>query len=255
MDNIFTNEDELLIAYIDGEIDAVSLSVVENRLSAESSLKAKLNSLLLAKEAVQQYGLKLQVGAIHKQMMKEQVQAPVRNLPPTRKMYRIVAAIAAAVLLFVAGYWFMQGQPENADKVFVANYMSYELPITRSESTETDVEKAYRNKDFRLVLNTVEKNKLSSPVVNFLTGMASMELGKIDNAITYFNKVIENNKSASSVYYNDESQYYLALAYIKNGNYEMAWKLLDIIRSDKQHIYNYKVTDKLLAQLKKLMKN
>jgi hypothetical protein len=82
--------------------------------------------------------------------------------------------------------------------------------------------------------------------------MAFAELRNNDSAIVEFKKVIAANKLAAKPVYNDEAEYYLALQYVRNKNYDYALELLNKINETPGHLYNDKVTDKLIRKVKTL---
>jgi len=62
---------ELLIQYMDGELQGETLISVEKAISLNPEVRAEFENLKLAREAVISYGLKKQVGELHKEMMSE----------------------------------------------------------------------------------------------------------------------------------------------------------------------------------------
>jgi tetratricopeptide (TPR) repeat protein len=254
MENNFTNNDELLMAYLDSEMTESQKSNFESQLAADPELMLRLNNLLYAREAIHQYGIKQQVAVLHAEMM-QQLQPPVRSISPLKKIYRLTAVAAAAILLFVTGYWFLHNQPVSAETIYSDNYTVYEMPITRGGTELSAMEDAYQNKNFALVLTLANKTVVMEPSGLFLAGAAAMEIKEFDKAITNFNSLLQNNKSTNSVSYNDEAEYYLALAYLKKDNYKEAFHLFAKINANKEHTFHAKATDKLLAKIKKLLKN
>jgi tetratricopeptide (TPR) repeat protein len=82
--------------------------------------------------------------------------------------------------------------------------------------------------------------------------MAYAELGDNTNAIANFKNVIEDNRQTKSALFNDEAEYYLALTYIRNKDYDYALDILKDIKDDPEHYYHQKVTSKLIRQVKLL---
>jgi tetratricopeptide (TPR) repeat protein len=254
MDKNFTNNEEILVAYLDGTLLAEEKNNVEQQLKADTNFQAQYDSLLLTRESIRQYGLKKQVAGIHQEMMME-MQAPVRNIAGVRKISRIAAAVAAAVLLVFAGYWFLNSSPASAEKVLAANYTTYEMPTTRDNGTATEIEKAYRAKDYKGVIQLAEAAQNNTAQAYFLAGVSAIELKNADKAVSHFLSLLELNKKTAQTAYNDEAEYFLSMAYIQQGNYKQAYSLLQKIKNELAHKYNSSVTDKLMSQVDKLMKN
>jgi len=253
MDNSTHNTSELLVQYLDGELSGSEKDDLEMQLKVDASLKAELESLQLAREAVGLYGLKQQVSAVHQQMMNE-LQAPVVKINPARRIVRYSMAIAASVLLIflsITAYIFFTLSP---DKLFADNYHSFELSTTRggNEAEPTAIEKAYREKNYKEVTDLT--TKWSEPDIRdeFLAGISSLELNKSSEAIHFFNGVIKLNETRDKPIYKDETEYYLALSYLKNKDYDLALELMNKIHNDPDHLYHKKITNKLILRVKML---
>jgi tetratricopeptide (TPR) repeat protein len=142
----------------------------------------------------------------------------------------------------------------SSQKVFASNYNSYELNTARDNDSVqvSPAEKAYREKNYRKTTELISNQSQISVKDNFLSGMAYLELGNGAKAIDNLKKVIAENELAKTNLFNDEAEYYLALAYIRNGDYDYALDLLRNIKEDPGHLYNKKMTGKLIRQVKML---
>jgi anti-sigma factor RsiW len=86
----------VLIAYIDGDLPDAEKTALEQRVAANTTLQAELESLQLAKMAMQSHGLRQDIATILEQMMKEP-QEETGHTILTRWMLGIMR-IAASVL-------------------------------------------------------------------------------------------------------------------------------------------------------------
>ena len=246
------NDDIILYQYLDGELSTGEKENLEKQLEINEAMRTSLERIREAREAVRYFGLHQQVGNIHADMMKELAISRQRKSSP-RKILRYTIAVAASLLLVIGAYVVYNFITLSSDKVFASRFQSYELVNMRGNQTEeTAMEKAYRQKDFRQVIAIQDKNKYESAEENFLSGMASMELKDNSHAIEYFKKVIDINKKGGKTQFKDEAEYYLALSYIRNKDYDYALDLLKSIKQDTGHAYNKKVTPKLLRQVRML---
>ena len=91
-----------------------------------------------------------------------------------------------------------------------------------------------------------------SPKGEFLCGAAALEVKDNSKAIKCFKEVLDMNRRSQQPVLNDESEFYLSLGYIRNGDYDFALALLNKIHDDVNHKYNKEVTGKLLRQVKML---
>lgn len=252
MSNSTHDMSEKLVQYLDGELSGNEKELLEKQLASDVSLADELQRLHTAREAVRLYGLRQKVSSIHGEMIKE-IRPGVRTMPKTRRTFRYSIAVAATVVLVLGLFFAYNFFTLSPGKVVASNYQSYELSTLRDTGSSfiSPIEQAYREKKYADVVNSAitESSKTSDL---FLKGLAYMELDDHGNAINNLRAVIENNQSASAELFMDEAQYYLALAYIKNKDYDPALDLLKKIRSTPGHIYQQMVTKKLIRQVRML---
>ena len=252
MDNSTPNMSEILLQYLDDQLTGVEKENLERQLAADPALQAELESLKATREAVRLYGLQQKVSGIHQQMM-EEMQTPVRRISSRKKIVRYSIAVAASVILIVAGIIGYNFYSLSPNKVFASNYRSYELTITRDGGNElSPAEKAYNEKNYREVLRIHNAGEDKTAKGEFLCGAASLELENNSMAIKCFNEVLDINKQSTTVILQDETEYYLALSYLRNKDYDLALELLRKIKDNPAHLYQEKVTGKLIRQVKML---
>jgi len=252
MDNSTPNMTTLLIDHIDGVLPATEKKQLEKQLAADSIVKEEWENLLGTTKAVKLYGLQQKIGTIHREMMTE-LQTPVRTISPVRRIVRYSVAVAASVLLVVLGITGYNFYKLSPDKVFADNYSFYELSNTRGAGSEmTAAEKAYREKNYKEVISIHDKRSEAGPQTEFLAGLSALELDNNSKAITCFKEVIETNRQTKDKLLEDEAEYYLSLSYIRNRDYDYALELMKKIQDDPGHLYNEKITSKLMRQVKLL---
>ncbi len=252
MDNSTPGMSEMLVQYMDGELQGTAKETLEQKLAADVALQQEFDSLLLSRESIRYYGIKEKVAGIHVQMM-EELKVPVRTLMPSKKFFRYVASVAASILLIVGGYMAFTFFNLSSEKVYSANYQKYELSTTRSNGTEeTVIEKEYRTGNYKEVIRINEAREDNAVKAKFLSGMAAMELSDNSKAIKSFNAVLAANKKAGTKTLNDETEYYLSLSYVRNKDYDAALDLMNKIKEDAGHIYHKEITTKLIRQVKLL---
>jgi tetratricopeptide (TPR) repeat protein len=139
--------------------------------------------------------------------------------------------------------------------VYNAQYVAYNIPVARGSNELSAIEGAYQNKEFLNVSSIASQLENLESKGLFLAGAAAMETNQFDKAITFFNSLLQKNTSDTTVDYNDDASYYLALAFLKKKDYVQSLALFSAIYKDKQHNYYSKVTEGLLIKIKKLMKN
>src|SRR6476469_8037456 len=102
MGNNDTNTD-LLLQYLDNELDDTTKAELEKRLANESALNEQLLRLQLSRQAVQLYGLKQRVKEIGSSFQKSETQAAPIRTAKVRNIGRWSFGVAAVLLLLVAG--------------------------------------------------------------------------------------------------------------------------------------------------------
>jgi hypothetical protein len=63
---------------------------------------------------------------------------------------------------------------------------------------------------------------------------------------------VSKNRDLKSPVFSDEAEYYLALSYIRNRDYDLAIPILEKIKDHPIHIYHEKVDAKLIRKIKML---
>lgn len=243
---------EILVQYLDGELSSVDAQKVEKQLSENPSLANELENLQLAREAVKMYGVRERVKSVHKEMMKE-LQPGVKAMSRQRKILRYSISIAAAILLIAGLFFAYNFFTLSKEKVFASNYHTYELPTFRDSSSgdQSSIEKAFREKEFGKVVN-VQKAGDYTIKEHFLRGISFLEIQNNASAVNEFRSVVDSNRAAGTSFFEDEAEYYLALTYLRGGNYKTAYRLLRLIKNNPDHLYYDMVTAKLMRQVKML---
>ena len=176
----------------------------------------------------------------------------IKKSSNVRSIIRYSVAGAASILLIfivIEGYKFYTLSPE---KLFAENYTAYELTTTRdgNDSTGSKIEKAYKEKNYSEVINLNRLSVLSIKDV-FLTGMAFLETKDYSRAVRSFQVVISDSKDNKAVL-KDEAEYYLALAYLQDRDYDQAIELMNAIHDNSLHAYTKKFSRKYINRVKRL---
>lgn len=159
-----------------------------------------------------------------------------------------ITAIASLLLLFVCieMYTFYR---LSSDRLFRENYAPYEL--TRNENDSTGIENAYRQKKYVEVIQ-INKNSILSVKDVFLTGISYLETNDLSKAISNFQVVIADIKDDKTATLKDTAEYYLAMAYVKNNDYDQAIELMNSISNNSIHPYNDRFSPKYINRVKRL---
>jgi hypothetical protein len=62
--------------------------------------------------------------------------------------------------------------------------------------------------------------------------------------------VLSLNTAAGATFFKDDTEYYLALSYLKNKEIKLAYPLFVSIYNNSDHLYNEKITAGMMRKLK-----
>jgi len=238
---------DLIEAYIDGGLDGQQKIMAEQALQQDAELQEKYEEMQLAVNAVKLSALNSQVKAIAQAHFLNSEAEPTVTIQPSAKVVNIkfyALRVAAVLLLVCASYIALEYLTVSPQKIYAEEFNNYDLPVSRGASKIAIIEQQYKSEQWEEVIQTVSSENLPDQKDLFLAGMSSMQLNKWESASNFFNKVISINSTAGKKAYQDESEFYLALTYLKMNNTDKAVSLLSSIRSTPEHAYN--------AQAKKL---
>ena len=178
-------------------------------------------------------------------------EATAKKIGKARRIVRYSVAVAASILLIfvcIVGYNFYRLSP---GRLFAENYTPYELTTTPDDSIESKIEKAYREKNYAEVIKLNANSVLSVKDI-FLTAISFLETDDPARAISNFQVVIADLKGEKNYVLKDAAEYYLALAYLKNNDYDQAIELMDMIHDNSSHSYSKKFSLKYIRRVKRL---
>ena len=170
-----------------------------------------------------------------------------------RRIVRYSVAVAASVLLIFVCIVVFNFYQLSSGRLFTEKYSVYELATARSEndSTESKIERAYREKNYVEVID-IHKNSVLSVKDIFLTGMAYLETNDLSKAISSYQVVLADVKGDKTNLLKDAAEYYLALAYLKNNDHDQAIELMNRIHDNSSHQYKSKFSRKYINKIKRL---
>ena len=241
---------DLLIQYLDGELEGEALQSIKNRIAAEPVLLEELENLRIAREAVSIYGLRKQIQGIHPDMMRELKE---KTKPAVTRMIFQYSIRIAAVLIIMFGisalYQYYTSSPE---KLFSEKYQAFELRETRSAQTN-HLEELYKAGNMDSVTARFSSLKNPLPEDYFLAGNAYLNSQQPAKAIETFINLQQLNKTSNQHMFEEDVEFYLALAYLDYGQPALALPILEKIHADQSHPYNRQVGNWFLLKLKRLI--
>jgi tetratricopeptide (TPR) repeat protein len=203
--------------------------------------------------AIQRFSTISQVEQIHKEFFTSA--ETVKKQPgKTIAMFSVKTLMrAASVLLFLAaGFIIYEIATLSGDKIHRDIYQSFSLNTGRDikEVSESIIIRQFRQNNFKAVIKSYTEIVIAGNREKFLAGYAYMQTNNYKEGISLMEAIIDSNKNANPPLYNDEAEYYLALAYLKTGANNKAYKYLSIIHNDINHTYHEKISWSVLIKSK-----
>ena len=223
-------DNEILVDYLDGNLNASEIATLETRLKQDMVLAEEWKYLQAAKEIVVLNEIRNRVSELsgqHRTIEQKHPGAVVRT------MFSRTLRVAAALVLITGIAAMYKYLTVNDRTLYNKQFNPYEIQIQRGESPASAVTRAYQEKDWKKTIRNYESETVKSNKSRFLAGMAQMELENFTAAISLFNQ----NLATDQADFREESEYYLSLAYLMNGQESNAMAIWSKIRSDSTHAY------------------
>jgi tetratricopeptide (TPR) repeat protein len=244
-DNSTNDVAEMLVRYMDGEMNEAERAATEKLLQDNAAIRERFQYFKEARRAIRSQGLKQRVKAIHQEYAQE-VSSNEKNKAKVVKPASFLKnwiSIAAIFVLAIVGYSTFQYVSTTTESVYSENFMAYQLPVNRGNTQADTLNALYNAGKYNGVINAFNALQSKDQKAYFLVGQAFLQLDNAKAAINAFKQVENINNSSIDKYFAQETDYYLALAYIKSGNIEAAEEKLNKITSNKQHLFYRKATN------------
>jgi len=165
--------------------------------------------------------------------------------------------IAASITLLLGlGIWFVSNTyfPSN-EQLYVQNFEPYRnivQPIVRGESSKTieySAFVAYENKNYHKAINLFNSvNNPNDNYIQFYKAMCLLSLNKSDDAIPVLLLIaMDNKQGSSSKNFTEMANWYLALAYLKNGDDDKALSQFSIVANHPTYTFKKEQAKQIIA--------
>lgn len=211
-------------------------------LELDKDFNTKVEDVKTMLLGIENQSLKEQLDEFHKDIPKTKVKKPKDN--KVRYLYYSKFAAAAAVIIAIGSIWFFS-TPQN-EKLY-ANYFKPDpgLPTTMSSTDNFDFYDAmvkYKHGDYNIAIDrwkVLSEQNPDNDTLNYFLGVAYMANKNTSEAIPFLERSVE--APDEFVFLND-SYYFLGLAYLKEGNIELAKKNLSLSQVDASKLILSKLT-------------
>lgn len=214
---------EIIERYINGSMTSQELKDFNQLLELDNEFKIKVEDI------------KTMLSGIEGQSLKEHLDEQHENIPKTidkKIKYLNFNKIAAAVAVIIAigSIWFFS-TPKN-EKLYANHFKPYpELPTTMSSTNNYDFYDGmmkYKHGDYNIAIDkwkVLSEQKPENDTLNYFLGLAHMANKNTSEAIPFLERSVE---APDEFVFLNEAYYYLGLAYLKEGNLELAKKNLSL---------------------------
>jgi tetratricopeptide (TPR) repeat protein len=185
--------------------------------------------------------LKLAIDTIRLNAINEKVLTVRRSLENkpenaiVRNIYRTCLRVAAILLLIVGSASVYKYIATNDRSVYERQFLNYELTNTRGAQNREAETEAYRAGNWNEVVKIYHSGNNNSNKNTFLAAMSEMQLDHFQEAVSLFEEVLYTKSDDHS--FQEETEYYLSLAYLMNHQDLKSIRLMNKIKADPNHTY------------------
>jgi tetratricopeptide (TPR) repeat protein len=244
-----STQTELLIKFLDRELEGNELKSLQEQLNANPELKEQLDRLRLSQEALRSFGLKMKIAGIHAEMMDQKPRHSNISRGITRKIFTYTVRIAAMVILVMGIAVMYQYFSASSQSLFEEKYRPFMLSQSRG-STAIGIETAYKNGNWPEVLKIFSETTVPDGATLFLAGNAFLHTGNSAKAIKCFQDLQQINNQYRTHIYEEDTEFYLALAYLAHQDPRSALPIFEKIEQDQGHPYHGRVSGWYLQRLR-----
>jgi tetratricopeptide (TPR) repeat protein len=244
--------DQLLKQAIKTE-DAKQILAANQVLDADAAITLHKQAVA----SIQRYKILQQVQQVQYEYLANQpIEQPSNNsgLPIKRGKLapiRMIAKIAAILILVLAVGLGYQYATNSSDKLYQELYHPYNVSITRAPGDAVNkIVSLYEASNYAGVIQAYTEQPINSTREKFFAAMAYAQTNQTSKAIALFEGILSFNQTSGTKLYNDETEYYLSLAYLKEKQNAKAYTILKSITNDPSHTYREAVDKWLMIRLK-----
>ena len=213
----------------------------ENKLQSNPKFKELVKDVKTMLIGIETQALKEQLDEFHKDLKNPTLKKPSSK---NRLLQWVRYAAAAILVVGLAGYLFF-GKPSN-EKLYVKYFKPDPgLPTTMSTDGNFEFYDAmvyYKHGDYDKAIKkwqALYAKQSNNDTINYFLGLAYMSNKSIKEAIPLLKKVVKTQKSFPFL---NEAHYYLGLAYLKEGQLDLAKENLSLSSTEP--------SKRLLSELK-----
>jgi len=213
-------EVELIKRYIQGQLSPEEKSAFEQQLTIDADLKREVERARLMIKGI----------AFSE---RDRLKTMLEQEKPSRPRYWY--AVAAVIPLLIISF-FLVNRPADPSAIyqeFYEPYGVYEFGQSRGTAETKDLERIafefYEEGEYEVALEKIKELQKEKPTIgyNLYVGICLLEMERLDEALDALREIQDSSK------YYEISQWYQALAFIKQEKFDQARELLDLLSKGK----------------------
>lgn len=245
------NNYTLIEKYLNGELNEEEILSFKTRLTEDTDFAQEYNlqksmNIFLEKDK-NAPALKKQFAKLGSEFFQEKNNEKVipidRKKGNRRSLYGMIGAIAAiALLLFI----FNPFQSGNLYDQYAAHQPLALTEKSTNASIATEAETFFNQKKYDLAYKNITmylQENSDDQKAQLVLGISALEIGKDEEARAIFQKIHEGNSALKNY-----GTWYLALAYLKNKDFDQTKNYLKQIPNSERSLYTK--AEKLLGEMK-----
>ena len=166
------------------------------------------------------------------------------KLTTLKRWVRVITAVTATALLVLIVWEVYQVYQLSTDKMFAESYMPYQMESSVTDSL-TSIEYHFQSKAYKEVIKESKRVFSVNDKEKLLVGLSYFETKQYLPAISWLKRLITSDNP-----YRQTAEYYLALAHLKNEDYDRAMELMEVMIKDNKHPYHDKFTNQMIKDLR-----
>jgi hypothetical protein len=223
---------EKLTDYLDNQMNHEDAAKIQVAISQNTGMAHEWQSLNMAVETIRLDAINQKVTSIRSSVERSKEK---KNPAIVRGMFKSVLRVAAIAILLVGVASLYKYMSVSSFSVYNNQFAGYELSNVRGADAVNPETEAYQNKNWNRVIETYNEENIPSDKSSFLAAIAAMHLNRFPQAIQLFNKILNSNSGNGS--FQEESEYFISLAYIMNHEEGKGIEMIKKIQADPNHTF------------------
>ncbi|NJX14518.1 tetratricopeptide repeat protein [Tamlana crocina] len=223
---------EAIERYVKGTMDLKERKDFDDYLKIDSNFRIQVEEVKTTIHAIEKQTLIEELNVFHQDIENKKIKKDNYNKIRFLKLSKWVAG--AAVVIALLSIWFFSSSPNQ--KLYTKYFTPDPGLPTMMSSTNNfkfyDAMVNYKHGDYKKALEKwmlLAEKQPKNDTLNYFIGMAHMNSKDVTDAIPFLERTVQ---SQDSFLLKNEAHHYLGLAYLKEGNIELAKKHFKLSKTD-----------------------